>query len=130
MARSRFHRHAARLALLAILLLATLPTLGRLFQAGTPAPPLLTAAMCTTPGGAARTALDWLAAGEQAPAQPDHVHQDCDYCPLLSALVFAAALLAGWFQSIRALVLGIDLPPPRLARHPCGLGSRGPPLAA
>ncbi|GAB1407259.1 hypothetical protein MASR1M8_11780 [Thermomonas brevis] len=129
MARSRFHRHASRIALLAMLLLAVLPTLGRLLQPPAQSEPLLVA-MCTTLGLETRALPSLLTGSEQAPATPDHAGEDCAYCPLLSTLAFVAAAIAIAFHASRPNVAITATFPPRQTRHPCGLGSRGPPLAA
>lgn len=118
-------------ALLAILLLATLPTLGRL-QA-TPMPGMHavgTTAMCTVDG--LRTLRSDLSQGQDAmhPVAPAHQHDDCAYCPLLAGLAQLPVPPMPY------------LPPPeaaaqsqvRSATHvtsiaDTGLGARGPPGA-
>lgn len=118
-----------RLAFVAVLLLALLPTVGRIAQARAPGHDVSPAwaELCTVQG--LRTVL--LAAPAQqspAPAPDPHAGADCDYCPLLAA-------------AVSPVVGSISVPPPALppalctspasvARtqpHPCGLGSRGPP---
>ena len=135
------------LALLAALLLALLPTLGRLAQASTAphtasiAQQALTA-LCTMEG-MKQVALPVLAAASthahlqhDAPAPMPHhpqgdAGQECDYCPLLASLVALAAIALGlWPRPASALSMA-----PRAAirvahRHPSGLGSRGPPACA
>ena len=128
----------ARLALVAMLLLATLPTFGRLLGASGDAAHESTqsawTAMCTAAGlehAALPVTRDPAAAVDQGgtPAAPHH-GDDCAYCPLLASVVFALATLA--------LVLPQHLPSclctwhrvaARAIPHPCGLGSRGPPVA-
>jgi len=136
------HRRMAGLALLAILLLALVPTLGRLAQArasvGEAAPSW--AAMCTARGLesirlpvaahdlAHDPAHDAGAATGEAPAAPHGAAGDCDYCPLLAAAIpvtvathsIPPAALPPALCTFRAL-------PARAQPHPCGLGSRGPP---
>ena len=117
----------ARLALVAILLLALVPTLGRIAQARTAAGADATpswAALCTMQG--LRTL-----ASPALPPLPQEKSGDCAYCPLLATTVT---------PSVAALsVPPIALPPAlctsnfeitRATPHPCGLGSRGPPLAS
>lgn len=128
----------ARLALLAILLLALVPTLGRLAQAsaaaGEAAPSW--AAMCTARGlesirlpvAAHDPTYDAVPATGGAPAAPHGAAGDCDYCPLLAAAIPATvathsippAALPPALCTFRALAA-------RAQPHPCGLGSRGPP---
>lgn len=142
----RLHRTIACLALLAMLLLSAVPTLGRL--AGTQAtasPTTLPQAMCTStglamvgvgkamammPGMAMPLALSTLAHGAD-PEMPAHpADMDCDYCPLLACVVFVAV-----FVVLLAAIPsgGQPLASRRAAAfvtfaYPCGLGSRGPPL--
>ena len=128
----------ARLALVAMLLLATLPTLGRLHGARadlvtTPAQSAW-AAMCTTAGlrdvalpatGHPATAGDH-GGTPTGPAQGG----DCGYCPLLSAVVSALALIAFFVPQPQPPCLCTwHRVAARATLHPCGLGSRGPPLA-
>jgi hypothetical protein len=129
-----FQRPMARLALFAILLLALVPTLGRLAQARDPgsdaAPPW--AALCTARGLESVLLLPGAHGGAThvgggAPA-PSHGGGDCDYCPLLAATIPVP---------VAPPVVPIAAPSPALctsrpatahaAPHPCGLGSRGPP---
>jgi hypothetical protein len=125
----------ARLALLAILLLALVPTLGRLAQprtAGSDAAPSW-AAMCTMRGlqpvllpVAAHGAIQ---GNGEAPAAPLGSGVDCAYCPLLATTIPLAIAPVS--------VPPAALPPTALCTsrastahpgsHPCGLGSRGPP---
>lgn len=146
----------ARLALVAALLLAAVPTLGRL------APQLSQAvhaahqgllALCTTQGLryvslAPRAGADAVSGhgvshgaghgghpgaahhshgGDGAPPH-DHGAPDCAYCPLLLSLLVAGCWLL-WLHAG-----GVHGMPPTRFRaasraflHPCGLGSRGPP---
>jgi hypothetical protein len=125
-----FQRRMTRLALAAMLLLALLPTVGRLLSArGDGSLGGAWAQMCTLSGlKLVKIAPD----ASSNPAIPapvgDAGMSDCPYCPLANAIV--------------ALVLWAALVPPmpalrswpqqacsrqRPCRHPCGLGSRGPP---
>lgn len=121
----------ARLALVAVLLLALAPSLSRVLAAGNS--PVLAGGseLCTATG------LKWLAIAAQSPAAPlgapvpampgGDAH--CDYCPLAASMPLLALFVA----------FLLPLPPrgpapawiaPRL-RRPAnlrGLGSRGPPL--
>jgi len=140
-----FHAAMARLALVAALLLAAVPTLGRLapkLALATQAAHAELVALCTAQG------LEYvdpaaLQAGVHAhsashaghadhdgtPERPhDHGAPDCAYCPLLLSLLVAGA----WLLWLRAAAARAPLPswsarPSRAFVHPCGLGSRGPP---
>jgi hypothetical protein len=115
----------ARLALVAILLLALVPTLGRIAQARA-------ASADATPSWAALCTMQGLRT-PAVPAAPPPAHEsgDCAYCPLLAATIT---------PSVAALSVPPITPPPALCTsipavtrsrsHPCGLGSRGPPLAS
>ncbi|PJK10582.1 hypothetical protein CO610_01660 [Lysobacteraceae bacterium NML95-0200] len=121
---ARCHPLLLKLALLAALLLAVLPTLGRLAQAASANAGELIA-LCTTEGMA-------LAADGRDPASPLSSGQsalhDCAYCPLLAGLLILAALILRLLQ--RPQVLCPSIPPPPEASHSglAGLGPRGPPL--
>lgn len=137
-----FRLAMARLALAAIVLLATLPTLGRLTEREASAGDAGWAAMCTRaglayvrlsglPGEASRdAAMSIRDGGSGAPPHPQDA--DCAYCPLLAALVAAALwLLLAPHCDLRRLAVATARALPRVAVfHPCGLGSRGPPLLA
>lgn len=116
----------ARLALVAMLLLACLPTLGRL---ATPSDQgsSVWAALCTMTG------LKYVEVPASDPAPQPHkpLHgEDCAYCPLLTAVaVFALWLALGWPTLVTVPIASRALAPRRKNPHPCGLGSRGPPLA-
>jgi hypothetical protein len=131
---SAFRRALARLALFATLLLALVPTLGRIAQArdagGDAAPSW--AALCTARGfervllaPAARVAA--LARGE-GPARPHPAGGDCEYCPLLAAAIpVALAPLSVPPAALPPALCTRSAGPSRAQPHPCGLGSRGPP---
>jgi hypothetical protein len=128
-----FCRRMARLAFVAILLLALVPTLGRIAQAGTAgsAAPSWTA-MCTARG--LEPVL--LPSGTLAPAThgtgeaPSMPHGgDCDYCPLLAAAI-PLPVSPGSVPPAVAPSPTLSTSRPSIAHakpHPCGLGSRGPP---
>ncbi|MDR7191941.1 DUF2946 family protein [Luteimonas terrae] len=135
MHRCRHLQHAfAWLSLTAVLLLALLPSLGRLAHAQDASPRMILMEMCTMGSDTLVSIVDPHSLLDDAaprPAPSEHLDmQDCGYCPLL-----ATALLAMlWFaiarlQRIphRARIAHAFRP---VERHPCGLGSRGPPLAA
>lgn len=142
----------ASFALLAMLLLALLPTTGRFKQALAPTETLvsaLSASMCLPSGLAERSpallreaALRWRSLGfpyetppdEAPPYRPDpngHGTADCAYCPLSSGLLLLVLGLAWatryWGGHARVIAY-TSVCVPR-AYYPCGLGSRGPPSA-
>jgi hypothetical protein len=130
----------ARLALVAMLLLATLPTFGRLLATRADTAVSAWTALCTA-GGLQHVGLEFAGAERSAPgvsqdagigvpAPSGHSDPDCAYCPLLASFALAVAWL------VYTLVHGAA---PRLCTwrhvrarkplHPSGLGSRGPPFA-
>lgn len=155
MKRPAFRRCAARLARLAALLLALLPAAGRLASA-TAHHALAQAITAPASGGTAAMAVhavhhqvatsaqarrDQAAAGRPASApelappaapgpQPDG-DGDCDYCPLLAALLILPAPRASVVGDLLPHPAHVHPDVPRVAhRHPTGLGSRGPPRTA
>ncbi len=123
MSRSRAHRWLSRLALVAMLLLASLPTLGRL------ASPVHALAHAGSMAGHAMPPMPGHAP-HGAPVPHEH-HEDCDYCVLLagavptpmSVPVVAAAPPGVWVSTPpESGVIAAPMGP--------GLGARGPPRAA
>jgi hypothetical protein len=118
----------ARLALFAILLLATVPSFGRLLSTRANAMASAWTALCTA-SGLQHVAWQGSDAVPDAPAPAGHPRPDCAYCPLLAGIVLAFAWLAVALQRVPASVLCTCLHVfVRQPLHPCGLGSRGPPL--
>jgi len=130
MRNAAFQHRMTLLALAAMLLLALLPTAGRLLSAGGNAS--LGGAwtqMCTMSGlKLVKIAPD----AASNPAIAEHGGgagaSDCPYCPLANAIVALVLCVA------LALPMPVlrSWPRRRIARwtvrrHPCGLGSRGPP---
>ena len=150
----RQHRFPARLALVAMLLLATLPTIGRLVQSNPGMHGALTA-ICTMQGmkfigmqfngmqfgGMPLDGMQPIDPGARSdpasPAKPapdpmPHPGMDCDYCPILAATLAAVAIVLLLLPPPlrRAVPPAARRPLPDLGfLHPCGLGSRGPPPA-
>lgn len=126
-----FHRRMARLALAAMLLLACVPTLGRLLAGPASQDGGGWAQLCTV-AGLQQVQLPGLADpfAPPPPSQPDWAMPDhCPYCPLLQGLVPLVA---------PTVVAAVRPAPPLQPMHatpadppdwwPTGLGSRGPPL--
>jgi hypothetical protein len=135
--RRTFRGPMARLALVAVLLLSLVPTLGRLAQAraaGVDAAPSW-AALCTARGlqpVLLAVSAHGAAHGDvEVPAPTPHgaAGGDCDYCPLLATtLPVAVAPLSVPPAAAPAPALCTSRTSPARGRaHPCGLGSRGPP---
>ena len=123
-----FQSRMTLLALAAMLLLALLPTLGRLAQAGQGAAADAWTQLCTV-SGMKLVKLPMSFGHPDAPA-PDQGGSgaDCDYCPLLGNLVATVAallLVALGFASPASAPLRAAAP--RRSPYPSGLGSRGPP---
>jgi len=147
--RPRFQRVMGGLGLLAMLALVLLPTSGRL--AGQPPGGAATAVLPAVEAIGSMPAHGHAVAGgherahgaggassggtapEQAPGPPGRSphegHADCAYCPLLASVLLAAVLPLPPAAGQRPERWD---PPLRSARldylHPCGLGSRGPPV--
>ena len=136
------HRMMARRALLAMVLLLAVPTIGRLAERGTSTQEAL-AAVCTVTGLKYVGLSQWVtdAAGMGSVTSPDpsmphpdvpqHPGMDCDYCPLLAtALVLAVlSVLLAWLYPQQSALQGLQRTHATVFLHPCGLGSRGPPTA-
>ena len=116
-------------ALLAVLLLATLPTLGRLQGAPMAEMHAAQVALCTA-GGLQSVQVDLLPSHDATtPVAPEHhQHDDCAYCPLLAGLAQLSVMPV------------LHLLPPDADSRPhvqtttrttsvanTGLGARGPP---
>lgn len=119
------------LALLAMLLLVFMPVASRLMAASSDAAGSVWSQMCTT-AGLKLVKLDLGDAGSKIPQPAGDLPMgdDCPYCPVLNAMASLALCIAlvfprivGAFHPQRPLSL------PAFRWHPCGLGSRGPPLA-
>lgn len=127
-----FHTRMGLLALAAMLLLALVPTMGRLAASERDSGEGLWVQMCTMAG----LELVNLAPPGAATPTPEpggdggHPSQgECPYCPLLgtlAALLLSLALVFPPLANERRPFANFLLPRPR--RHPCGLGSRGPPI--
>jgi len=127
-----FHRWMTLLALAAMLLLLSLPTVGRALSGASADSQGAWAQICTmaglklvklAPGG------DTNPLGPPAP-KPMMPGEECAYCPVLAGL----AMLLVWtllapLQSPRHQAPPTRKAPLRDFLHPSGLGSRGPPIA-
>jgi membrane protease YdiL (CAAX protease family) len=129
MRNAAFQRRMTLLAIAAMLLLALLPTAGRLWSAGANASGGAWAQMCTMAG---LKLVKIAPAGSSSPAIPGHDGHaggsDCPYCPLANAIAALVVLVA----LVPLLPILRSWPrhrtsPQAIRRYPCGLGSRGPP---
>jgi len=126
-----FQRRMSLLALAAMLLLVLTPTLGRLMSSRDTSSDGIWAQMCTMTG----LKLVKLAPANIDPTPPkpaggDAPMQDCAYCPLLNALATLVVCVVLAFPQVTARLLPRRrVLSPRAQFHPCGLGSRGPPVA-
>lgn len=129
----RQHRFLAHLALVAMLLLATLPTIGWLAQSS-PGVQRTPTAICTAQGLklidlGTRSDLALPTKPKPGPGPMPHPGTACHYCPILASTLAATAIVLLLPPPMRRAV-----PCPALRSlpglgflHPCGLGSRGPP---
>ncbi|VXB59015.1 conserved hypothetical protein [Luteimonas sp. 9C] len=130
----RFQHAFAWLSLAAVLLLALLPSAGRLAHAQDASPRMILMEMCTMGSDALIRIVDPRSLLDDAAPRPvpsEHLDmQDCGYCPLLATALLAVV----WCAIARLLHVAHRAPVARIVRlaerHPCGLGSRGPPRMA
>lgn len=122
----------AWLSLTAVLLLALLPSIGRLASSHDTGPRTILMEMCTTGSETLIAMVDpFDLADTPRPAAIDHGDvSDCAYCPLLATAVIAVLWLAWSLMQPSAQYRALRVAARVRAWHPCGLGSRGPPLAA
>ena len=127
-----------RLALVATLALALVPTIGRVAKAGAEAGHgAMHHAMASTQAVDPHAAHHAHHAMAEAPAaapvptpapMPHHGDGDCEYCPLLQGLVAPAPVAVVAPDGVPPAHVLQRITPARIAfRHPNGLGSRGPP---
>lgn len=124
----RFQQTLTRIALIAMLLLAFVPTVSRMLASVGLATGGSWVELCTVTG------LKWVQLPDGDAPAPTPAAQpgggDCAYCPLLNAVAVFALLLALLLPAAPRELLERFAPARRsTSRHPCGLGSRGPPLA-
>lgn len=126
-----FQRSMARLALIAVLLMALAPAVGRWVKSDSLQFLSGLTEICTTSGLKSLDVSGWGGDAAKIPA-PAHsgMDADCAYCPLLAGtalLLFAFALL---FPQVLAILVPAFAPFSfRSSSVFPGLGSRGPPLA-
>jgi hypothetical protein len=119
---SSFHRLFLHLALLAVTLLALVPTTVRLIGADDSAARWVE--LCTATGS---TLVDLQALDGDHPSKT-HGAEDCDYCLLGGKqLPMAVPAWTGLHNARGGLRPAVDRPAPGQF-YPLGLGSRGPPL--
>lgn len=115
-----------------MLLLAFLPSIGRLASSHDAGPRTILMEMCTMGGETLVSMVDPFAlldTPEPAPAKHGDM-PDCAYCPLLATTLVAMRWLAWSLVPMAALPVFARRPSRAAGRCPCGLGSRGPPFAA
>jgi hypothetical protein len=118
-----------RLALVAILLLALVPTVGRIAQAHATGHGAVASwtELCTVQG-LRKVLLPGPPFEAPAPMPNGHAGADCEYCPLLAAAVApVVATVAVPPPALPPALCTSSIPATRTGPHPCGLGSRGPP---
>lgn len=151
------HRLMTHMALLAIVLLATLPTLGRVLSAPVSQPATMARAMLHLPAMdhgmagmahgdhgamAMMPAMHRMPASHAARPSPPHVSQhpdggdqhrghgegDCNYCPLLHSLLAMPGVALSAAEEASLPAPQFRMSAAALPWHyPSGLGSRGPP---
>lgn len=125
---SRFHRRMSRLAMLAVLLLALVPSVGRALGAGAPRVLADASALCTSTG--LQLLLDGARGAGGLPGLPAFLHgdADCPYCPLAASI--ALPLLPDPLLPAphAAMLPARRAAPRRRFRRLHGPGSRGPPI--
>ena len=124
-----FHRGACWLAFVAVVLLATLPTAGRLLSP-VRGPELALGAICSSAGLTLPIASEDPSENIRDAPEPDrwqHAYE-CAYCPVLKGM---AALHFRPHPPAVAKIQDLSAAPTRtivvVSVHPYGLGSRGPP---
>ena len=131
MGRTVFQRTLSRLALVAALLLATLPTLGR-FAMPAQAHAHAHLTMASQPMAMGHAAMPTVPAGNPQPVPPRHAHGlDCAYCALLAGVIPSAVLspIVGAAPAMRPGARPrASMPVAAMAAG--GLGARGPPRVA
>lgn len=134
--RKRYHafqRGMNLLALAAILLLALLPTFGRLTQAAQGAASDTWTQVCTV-AGMKLVKLSLAASQSEAPApapKGDGMGADCPYCPLLGTFIAAVVSVVLALLAFAPVVVSLRRGyRPRAWLHLSGLGSRGPPVVS
>lgn len=140
-----FHRRMSLLALVAMLLLALLPTAGRLAGGMTSTTGVsatdVWAQMCTMSGlKLMKIAADDPGASSPLPAGTPKASgngrsgdgmqdPDCAYCPVLGAMVAMLAWVVLAFPQVTTRLMPLRRQAPvSTFRYPTGLGSRGPPI--
>ncbi|WP_283161539.1 DUF2946 family protein [Xanthomonas nasturtii] len=129
---SKLRSTFAWLSLTAVLLLALLPSIGRLATSHDEDPRIVLMEMCTTGADRLISMVDPFNLLDTAQPGPiDHGDMpDCTYCQLLATTLIAVLWLVWSLRPLLPTLVTALRAVCTIARHPCGLGSRGPPLAA
>jgi len=127
-----FRNAFAWLSLTAVLLLALLPSIGRLASSHETGPRTILMEMCTTGSETLIAMVDPFDLADTPRPEPiDHGDMpDCAYCPLLATALIAVLWLAWPLMQPATQHRALRVAVRARGWHPCGLGSRGPPLAA
>lgn len=123
-----FQKPMARMALVAMLLLAFSPIVTRVL-AGLPSSAVAGwAEICTATGLKFVDLAKFTQADPPEPAKTP-MAADCAYCPLLAATALLLVALAFSLPpAVVTLFAALWAKPGKSSFHPCGLGSRGPPI--
>jgi Protein of unknown function (DUF2946) len=116
----------ARLALLAMLVLAFAPSVSRWIASNSSEVNATRAEICTITGLKLVKVSDF---GDSQMPKPMPMGQDCAYCPLASLVLPILLLIALIFpRRVDKIIRDAAQLSPRKFLYPSGLGSRGPPV--
>lgn len=123
-----FQKPMARMALVAMLLLAFSPVVTRVL-AGLPSSAVTGWAEICTATGLKFVDLAKFTQGDLPEPARTPMAADCAYCPLLAATALLLVAVAIWLpRGVVSLFAAMWAKPETSSFHPCGLGSRGPPV--
>jgi DUF2946 family protein len=129
-----FQRRMGLLALTAMLLLVLVPTLGRLMSSLGTSTDGADTRSCAMADMADMASMKHAPAGiDPAPTTPpggNHPMHECAYCPILNVMIAWVLCIVLVVPRVAAYLFPLRRPSgPRTRFRPCGLGSRGPPIA-
>ena len=124
-----FQEWAGRLALVALLMLAVVPSAGRLVHAATDAGRVHIHGLAMQ-AHAGHVQASPAGGNDEATPRPAPGDADCDYCPLLASLLpVGQVALVPSALPLRFTAAAMPSAPRLPWSHPSGLGSRGPPVS-